>query len=287
MKNLQKKINSKIIITGASGFVGSHLYQRLKKKFTVKRLSHKDILKKKKKNNNKNIDYFIHAAASTNYNSPRKDILKSNLSMIDQIFKNFANENTFFINLSSISMFNKTKQKVISSRSVYASGDEFSKSKEIIEKLLQKKKLFRKVINLRLPGIIGKNCTPNLITNTINNMKINKNVKIYNPNASFNNIIHIENLTNCIFKILEKKYLFKEYFNTITMGSKDRIKVEDLFFFLKKKLNSKSKIYLIKSKRKPFILKVSQKIINNTFTVKKILSKYIFNDLQHRNKRII
>ena len=150
--------------------------------------------------------------------------------MINQIFKSFANKKTIFINLSSISIFNKTKQKVISSRSLYASEDRFSKSKEIIEKLLKRKRLFRKVINLRLPGIIGKNCTPNLITNTINNMKRNKNIKIYNPNSSFNNIIHIENLRSCILKIVGNKYSFKNYFNIIIMGSKDKIKIIDLFF---------------------------------------------------------
>ena len=145
MKNLQKKINSKIIITGGSGFVGNHLYQKLKKKFKIKKLNHKDLLKKKSKNSIKDIDYFIHAAASTNYNSPGKDVLKNNLNMIDQIFKSFANKKTIFINLSSISLFNKTKQKVISSRSLYAPKDRFSKSKEIIEKLLKKKRLFRKL----------------------------------------------------------------------------------------------------------------------------------------------
>lgn len=279
MKNLQKKINSKIIITGGSGFVGNHLYQKLKKKFTIKRLSHKDILKKKIKYNIKDIDYFIHAAASTNYNSPGKNVLKNNLNLINQILKKFSNNRTIFINLSSISMFNKTKQRVISSQSVYAPQDQFSKSKEVIEKLLKSKKIFKKVINLRLPGIIGRNCTPNLITNTINNMKINKNIKIYNPNSSFNNIIHIENLISCIIKIIDNKYLFKNYFNILTMGSKDCIKIKDLFFFIKKKLNSKSKFYIIKSKRNSFILKVSKKTINNLFTVKKIISKYILNDL--------
>ena len=286
MKNLQKKINIKIIITGGSGFVGSHLYKKLKKNFKVKRISHKDLYKNKSKNNIKDIDFFIHAAASTNYNSPVSDVLKNNLNMIDQIFKNFANKKTIFINLSSISMFNKTKQKVISSRSFYAPEDRFSKSKEIIEKLLKKKKLFRKVINLRLPGIIGKNCTPNLITNTINNMKINKNIKIYNPNSSFNNIIHIENLSSCIVKIIKNKYLFKKYFNILIMGSKDKIKIKDLFLYIKKKLNSKSNFNEIKSKRNSFILKVSKKIINNSFTVKKIISKYILNDISFRHKRI-
>ena len=183
-------------------------------------------------------------------------------------------------------MFNKTKQKVISSQSFYAPADKFSKSKEIIEKLLKRKKLFKKVINLRLPGILGKNCTPNLITNTISNMRRNKNIKIYNPDSSFNNIIHIENLSSCIFRIIDSKYTFKNYFNVLTMGSKDIIKIKDLFLYLKNKLCSKSDFHIIESKRNSFRLKVSGKIIKDLFTAKKITSKYILNDISFRNKRI-
>ena len=286
MKNLKKNKIKKILLTGSSGFVGGYLYKELKKKYEIRKLKHKDLLKKKKLFLNTKFDYFIHAAASTNFNSKKKDIYKNNTSMIKKILLQYHNNNTIFINISSISMFNNSNNKIISSTSKYAPDDDFSKSKVFIEKFLKKKKKFKKIISIRLPGIIGKNCTPNFSSKLIDDLRNDKKIDLYNVNHLFNNVIHIKNLLTVIKKIVKKKNFSKNYFNSIILGSKNSIKLIDYFDFLKHKLGSNSELQQITSNRKSFKLKISNLIKKDMFDIKEILKLYLNYDIGRGYKRI-
>ena len=136
-----------------------------------------------------------------------------------------------------------------------------------------KKKLLKRLIILRLPAIAGKQSNDNFIKNTLENLKKNLPVSIWNINDKYNNIIHIGDLGKLIFYFISKKT--KNEKAVIDCLSSKPIKLKDLIINLKKKLNSKSKINYINKKSKFKRVEFNSKTYNKFFSVKKTINLLI------------
>jgi len=102
------------------------------------------------------------------------------------------------------------------------------------------------------------------------NLKNNLRVNIYNKNAKYNNLIHINDLNKLIYYFISEK--IKKNKNTIDCLSSNSIKLEDLVINLKKKLASKSKINFINKKNKFRKVQYNSKPKYKFFNVKKAVS---------------
>jgi nucleoside-diphosphate-sugar epimerase len=271
------------LITGVDGFSGSNIFNFFKK---IKKNSFYGISRKRKnkklikwdlnKNNSlildkdEKIDWIVHTASihkPVDFNQEPNLKKEKNKNMIKNLIS-FAKKNKIknFIFFSTID---------ISYKNIFTKKKFYNLSKLHSEKMLinaHKKKYLDNLVILRIPAIIGKNSNENLINLIIKKLKRNQKIEI-NSNPNFNNLVHVDDLTKIVFKIINYKTR-KRLINYINCLSKNPLSLEKIVKFLKLKLMSKSKI-LIKKKveKKYFFIEANHNFYNFQFmSVKKVIS---------------
>lgn len=272
------------LITGVNGFSGSRVRDFLQKskidcigvsrKYKKKNIIKWDLTKKNDKKLNVKINWAIHTAAihkiedfSKKLNNNKKKNILMTKNLIEFSKKNNIKNIIFFstIDLSYNNISGIKKDYNLSK----------IKSEEIILKAY-KKKIFEKVVILRVPAILGIGANENFIINTIKNLKKNQDIFI-NDKLQYNNFVHIKDLCGLILKILNfcnmKKNKKTYFFNVINCLSSNYIHISKKIKIVKKKLNSNSKISIAKkSDNYKFI---NEK--NNKFNFKFMTCNYAIN----------
>ena len=252
-----KKINC--CITGANGFAGSNLidyFLKKKKKLIgiarrrskVKNTNYtffKNDLTKSFTNqlNKYSIDWFIHSAAhhkikDFKYKPEKKKEYNQNMvnNIIDLCIKRKI-RNLIFFSTIDINYYplNKKKKLYIESK--------INSEKKLIKNF--KNKNFDKLVILRLPAIIGKNCNDNFLKVAYKKLIKNKKIQLWNSDKPYDNFIHIQDVNKMIEKIINIKK--RSFFELMECKSSKPIKLIKLIEFLKNKLKSKSKIEFLVS----------------------------------------
>ena len=260
-------MNKKLLVTGASGFIGSHVSDFLTKKgFEVvlfdKRLSR---YKQKKQKmiigdlNNlkdlnratKNIHTIFHFAATS-------DLKEAN----DKPFETVENNIIGTVKILKASLKNKVK-KIIFASSIYARSEQggiYSTSKlsseMIIERLCKKFKL--RFVVLRFGTVYGERANKfNTVQNFIDDAK--KKFKIYRETKGneVRSYIHVKDVAKITYQTTKKKYE-NGYYNIF--GGK-KIMVKKLLNIIKEKI-PKLKIFYSKYDNRRYNYKI------NPFTYK-------------------
>lgn len=283
----------KILITGSSGFLGSHLlklFEKDQKKNKLFALYNKNKpigLKKTTKlikadlvkiNFSGHYDLVIHCASKTRVNTRNDKILYSdNVNSLKQILKNISFNN--FVFMSSNSVYGNINGIKINEKTRLNAKDYYGKSKIKCEQLIEQfsKKNKKKFLVLRLPAAVGINSHSNFISNLMWAYKKNQSnlVTINNKEDLFNNTIHSEEIYNFIKTLLNKKTIF--FYNVFVLGSKNPIRLKNLISIYKNFYNRKIKLkYIISKNRNKNIdfskaLKFGFKPIKTSSTILKML----------------
>ena len=263
----------KVLITGASGFVGKNLVKYyLKKKHRVtaifrskkpKFLKNKNLnlicinLNKKKfllKNNF--FDIVVHCAAETPVTANNDiNLYKNNIKSMENLLNNLNFKKFFF--LSSMSVYGKINKKKIYENTKTIDICMYGKSKLDSEKLLNNYSNLNKVksVSIRLPGVVGSGSHGNFVSETLKNMKLNKKINLKNPKTLFNNIVHVKKL----YDFISKEIIFKnKKYYCINLASKNIIKLKSAMGYLKLSLGYNKKINWTEDERKGFVIDISK-----------------------------
>ena len=233
-----------VFIAGASSFSGKYITRFLiKKKVNVlgtfnkhkvyvksKYFSSHKIDLTKSFNLKKRIDFLIHISSHHKIEdfkiNPQKKIKKNILmtkNILDYCTKNNIKKIIFFSTID-IDKVDFPKKKI-----------NYIKSKIQSEKIYLnfKKKNQMKIIILRLPAIIGKNCNQNFFSTTYERLKKNKRVKLWNSKDLYDNFLHIEDLSKFIYFIISKSSNLNK--SIIECKSKNPLRLKETILLLKKK----------------------------------------------------
>ena len=198
----------KILLTGASGFIGKNIIDILQKKNFIIYC----FVRKQKKNTkkikyikhdllnyikfDKTCDVIIHCSAK----SPEKDKFnytdyRNNISITKNLIEySKKNKPEKIIYLSSLSIYGRVVTKKVNEKTRILNSDLYGKSKYECENLFKKISKKIPVISIRLPGVIGKNSVRNWLSNLIDDVKANRSINVYNLDGFFNNTIHVNDL---------------------------------------------------------------------------------------------
>ena len=287
-----------ILITGAGTLLGNSLAKYLaKKNFSLIctyrntfpsnlkgikniKLIHFDMAKKI--TFSKKFNILVHcASAIPDYNCSKNYYNKVNVvgfkNLLDLCVKNKCNN---IILISTMSVYGKINVKKISEKYKGKKFDDYGATKKKMEEML-KKFTFKNNISsttLRLPAILGKNSKHNFISNIFQKLKNKEQINVFNPNLKFNNIVHVSNLCEIIYKsLLNKGFL------VLNVASKYPMKISNLIDMMIKYIYPKQEILLVKylDNNKGFNIN-TKKILRkkyNLYSTKETLKRFVKDNL--------
>ena len=136
---------------------------------------------------------------------------------------------------------------------------------------------FKKII-LRLPGIVGKGCHQNFISDIVKKIIKNEKIVFFGKNNNFNNIYHIDVLSKLINILINAK--FNNNYEILNIGARKPLKIFQVIKCLKIK---KENLELSKEKKHNFTLNVDKlnKYYKNNKTTKFFLRKFLNEKLRN------
>ena len=255
--------NKNLIIIGKKSFIGSNIYNLLKKKKKLLILSFEDFMRLP---NDKIAEYDYVCNCSVNKNNTKKHYSKS-FDYDSKIAKKIQKIPVNFIFLSSRKVY-KPKYN-LKELSKLQPIDRDARNKVIVEKNL-KKILKSKLLILRISNVIGfkkndknRRVHKTFFDNYLEAIKKNKKIKFYNLYKDF---ISIKQLSK-IFDLILKKKLNGTY--NVSLGEK--IYVKEIINWLNSSNRNKKSFICIK-KNKVFLNKHSF-FLNNSKLYNKIKYK--------------
>lgn len=211
----------KILISGVKGFIGKNLINHLKQHDLTGLGRNEELINGTKIYSTKNLskitfepDIIIlcHAAVASGSNSiSNNELFESNVSLTEEILKNFRN--SFVIYLSSCSIYKIDKNKVVKENSEIDPNSTYSISKLWGENLSFQRE---NAVILRLSSVYGPSMKANtIIPNYINSALFKNVINVWGKGVRYQNYIHIDDVVEIIKNIIEKKRKLK---NEILLG---------------------------------------------------------------------
>tara|TARA_B110000971_G_C20035766_1_gene514071 strand:- start:2943 stop:3806 length:864 start_codon:yes stop_codon:yes gene_type:complete len=245
----------KILVTGSTGFIGSRLINKLKKK----RYKFSNLTKNKNKNK---LKAYSNILINKSIVSSKKKILNFDASAVIHLATNFQkkqsfnlipqiiNDNILFGSLL-LEILNKKKLKLFINintthtsvnGNTYDPKDFYSASKKSYENILfwYSKKYNFKVINLHLSDTYGeKDKRDKILDLLLKSAKKNLNLTINHPNQEIN-YTHVDDVCDGIISLLKNKS--KKIWIDCHLFSKETLTLIKLKEKIEKVLNKKTKI---------------------------------------------
>ena len=279
----------KILITGANGAIGSDLVAFFSKdsivyavyrseNFVNKKINPRNVIWIKHDLSNEikmkiKPDVIIHCAVTHEFKKKKtlNDYSASNILSTKNLIDFSSNKkNLKFFNFSTYAIYNREMIDIL------------SVTKNISEHLIKKSKL--SFMNIRLPGVltyINTDFRRPWVNSIINKIKNHKHLKILVKDPNFKSVID----TYEIFRFLKSEINNKKIKNTtINLQASKAIKLSKLIEIIRKKFNSKSKIFYVKENlRKKFNQSLNKSMsikFNTNFKVassKEIMERYLLS----------
>lgn len=284
----------KILVTGASGFIGSNIMRCLNDKgHIVYGCGRKHIDPPNSKyvicNLTRDLpdlkpDVIIHAAAvSPSANVTFNDYFSNNVMATQNILE-YAKLNNVkrMIFLGAVSSYGRV-DGVLREDSPHNDPDDYGLTKYMAEQLIRNSKIPHYI--LILPGVVGKGCRDNWIMKAAGKIYNDQQFNYYNGAGLFNNILEIEDLCEFIVRLLETE---TERSETYLLGAEEKISVEELLGYLRSRLSSSSQLCDISGSRNSFYLDIS-KALSAGFESKSILEilNIVCNEVLWRGEKMI
>lgn len=185
-----------ILVTGAKGFIGTHLIDQFKNKYNIFTIEDEDVCSNKIKPYFKHIDYVIHLAALSgidNCDGDPDNAIRINFQGTENVLS-YSHDNGI------------RKVIFISSSAVYHSKGMYAKTKKNAEKMCKyySDNLGLQTVVLRLCNVYDLNKGYGVVDKFYNDNKLGLPLNIYGSGEDKYDFIHVLDVIDLIEKIIEQ-----------------------------------------------------------------------------------
>lgn len=286
----------KILITGATGFIGTHLCQYFKEKgievFELNREKGFDISKSgwTKNIKIKNIHTVVHLAQSNNYRdfeNKSEEIFQTNVSATKELLEwSKINNVKRFVYTSSFNVYENNSNPRREDSKLGAESF-YGLTKSISEQLVSYYSRFFETVILRLNTVFGGKQTNALIPQMVEKIINNEIIYLAKGDGLILSPIYVNDLSRIFLKLIESKEKFDN--EIINVGGEETVSLAEIVKILSNNLNVNPKTQKTDSELK-FFISDSTKLrdfLNNQFlfTPIEIALKEVCNTNQLRAKK--
>jgi nucleoside-diphosphate-sugar epimerase len=251
-----------ISIFGSSGFIGSKFSEKFKSSA---------ILIERNASSAKSDDVLYFISTVHNYNifdDPYIDI-NTNLTKLIEVLEDYrkSGRSGIFNFISSWFVYGKTNELPAKETSTCNPTGFYSITKYTAEKLLISycETFDIKYRILRLTNILGKSDNKiskkkNALQFMLNSLKNNEDINLYDDGNAIRDYMSVEDCCRAINLIIEKSNVDEIY----NISNQNPVKIKDIIFYAKNKINSNSKINFIETPKFHKIVQVENMFLDNS-----------------------
>lgn len=154
------------------------------------------------------IDAVVHAAARSAWPGVSPDeLVRSNVIATRHLIRHAVRSSVrTFILFSSLSVHGKIQSQIVDQASPVINPDTYGLTKLLCEQMLAAAAGSMRGLAMRLPGILGPDSVRNWMTTSLAAAREGRDVKVFDPDALFNNAVHIEDIANFVDGLLRRDW---------------------------------------------------------------------------------
>jgi len=243
----------KVLVTGASGFSGGEIVAGLlnlgfevtalvtRSSFRISelKLRHPNLRVHIGRINdsleiNDKLDVVVHVAARSAWPGVTVDsmILDNILATRFLISQAKIWQIKKFIFFSSLSVHGVISTKVVDALTPIVTPHTYGLTKLLCEQMLAAESKSFQTLAFRLPGILGPGSVRNWLSTSLANAKKGKDIFVFDPNALFNNAVHVDDLSIFISSTLKQEW--SNNFDVFPLGADGEMLTGDVAALLAK-----------------------------------------------------
>lgn len=222
------------------------------------------------------IDAIIHIAAVSSKVHSIYEFIQNNVTGMKNLIEYALNKKVnYLIYLSSLSIHGRIEDTVVTEKTPIINPDMYGMSKYIAELLLCEKAININSIAIRLPGVLGIGAHRHWLSTVFTRAKNGDDILIFNPDAPFNNAVHVEDLAEFINNLLERKW---HGFHVMPLGAGGLTTIKEAVERIILKTESTSRVIIKREDKSSFI--ISSHYAKDTFqytpmNINEMIDKYV------------
>ena len=160
-----------------------------------------------------------------------------------------------FVYFSSLSIYGRIETPIVDEATPVLDPDAYGQTKRLGEELVVAGSDSLASLAIRLPGVIGRGSVRNWLTNVLVAAREGREIAVFNPDAPFNNAVHVADLCRFACDLMEREW---KGFDAVTIGAAGQTTVGEAVRLLVSAFGGRSRVrnepapkrsYLISSAR--------------------------------------
>ncbi len=185
-----------------------------------------------------------------------------------------------FVYLSSLSIYGRVDAPEVNEETPRREPDVYGASKYLAEELVREHADSAATIALRLPGVVGRGAARNWLATLLAQLRADREVTIFNPEARFNNAVHVADLGALVARLLERGW---QGFDALTLGAGGALSIREVVERMAEHAGSRSSVHVQPSERGAFTISSARAIERHGYAPTEIgalLKRWIAEELE-------
>lgn len=199
------------------------------------------------------VEAIVHTAARSPLAGVTTDnLVRDNVFVTQRLIK-YAKEAGAhtFIYFSSLSIYGQIDASIVDETTPVRDPDIYGMTKRLGEELLSEQKSSMRSLAIRLPGIIGRGSVRNWLTKVLAAARDGSEVVIFNPDALFNNAVHVADLGRFTCNLLDQEW---QGFDVVTIGASGEMTVGAVVRFIVDAFGGQTEIRIRAGSERSFLI---------------------------------